>query len=246
MVFMIEAKNIVKEFKYKIPSKNKVRDFFFPKFKHFNAVDNVSLKVRKGEIFGLVGPNGAGKTTLIKILTGLLSPTMGEVLIEGNSIEKEKQFIGLMLGNEMIYYRMTGFDNLKYFAKLYNVKNYEKKIRELAEMLGLTNWLSSFVENYSQGMKSKLALARALINDPKILFLDEPTVGLDPQISNKIRKKIKEMHKTVFLTTHNLSEAVELCSRIAVMNKGKIISIDHPKNFKDFEKEFLKLVSENE
>jgi ABC-2 type transport system ATP-binding protein len=146
-----------------------------------------------------------------------------------------------MLGYEMIYYRMTGYDNLKYFAKIYGVKGFEKRIKELSHFLELDDFLYDFVENYSIGMKSKLALARSLINDPKILFLDEPTLGLDVNISDKIRDYIKSLTRTVIITTHYLEEAKELCGRIALMNKGRIEKIFQKDEFSNLEEKFAEI-----
>ena len=128
---------------------------------------------------------------------------------------------------------MTGYDNLKYYARLYNVNNYDKKIKELCSFLGIKKWLNDYVEHYSSGMKSKLALARALIHDPDILLLDEPTLGLDPNISLEVREKIKKLGKTIVLTTHYLEEAEQLSDKIVILNKGKLV-IDKP--IKEFKK----------
>jgi len=187
--------------------------------------------VFEGETLGLLGPNGAGKTTLIKLITGILEPTDGTIKINGKPPEQEKMNIGLMLGYEMIYYRMTGYDNLKYFGRIYGVNNLEQRIDELGKMLGLNEELFDFVENYSIGMKSKLALARCLIHEPKILVLDEPTLGLDPNIAERMRKEIKDMNKTILLTTHYMEEAEELCDRIALMSQGKIIAVESKESF---------------
>ncbi|MBS3062768.1 MAG: ABC transporter ATP-binding protein [Candidatus Diapherotrites archaeon] len=235
---VIEAENVVKVFKKNEPTHNPLKDFLFPSYKPFTALNGVSLKIKRGEVFGLLGPNGSGKTTFIKILTGLLQPTQGKVLIHGKPAEQNLRRIGVMFGFNMIYYRLTGYANLKYSAKLYKVKNYKQRINELARMLGLENWLYSYVENYSLGMKSKLALARALIHDPEILFLDEPTLGLDPKISLSLREDIREMDKTIIITTHNMEEANELCDRIGIIKNGSLIRVGTPAYLK-------KLVSEN-
>ncbi|MEW6295832.1 MAG: ABC transporter ATP-binding protein [Candidatus Diapherotrites archaeon] len=227
---IIELKNVVKEFHSRIRPHSSM-DVLFPKYRTNIAVNNIGLDVFEGEIFGLLGPNGAGKTTLIKLITGILSPTDGSILIEGSSVDSKKRDMGLMLGYEMIYYRITGYDNLKYFGRLYGVQKLEDRIVELNNLFGLKESLFDYVENYSIGMKSKLALARALIHNPKILFLDEPTLGLDPNISQKIREEIKNMKKTVILTTHYLDEAQELCDRIALMSEGKIIALERKENF---------------
>lgn len=219
---LIEIKNVSKNFLKRIPEPNKFKSFFRPKTELFQALKTTNLTISQGEIFTLLGPNGAGKTTLIKILCGLISPTTGAVTLKGEPIENAKQKIGLMLGFSMIYYRLTGYDNLKYFAKLYHIQNYKKRIQELADQLDLGDWMDEYVEHYSTGMKSKLALARALIHEPEVIILDEPTAGVDPAMALEIRKKIREMGKTVFLTTHNMAEAQYLASTIALLNHGEI------------------------
>lgn len=222
MTHFIEMKGVSKVFPRRVLQKNKWKALFRPKLEPFHALENIHLKIAPEEIFVLLGPNGAGKTTLIKILCGLLSPTTGEVLIQGQPIELAKQKIGLLLGFSMIYYRLTGYDNLKYFAKLYGVQNYQRRIEALSEMLDLGDWLDEYVEHYSTGMKSKLALARALIHDPDIVILDEPTAGLDPAMAVEIRNKIKTMKKTVILTTHNMAEAKDLATTAALLNQGRL------------------------
>lgn len=231
---MISINNISVLFKKKIRT-NPFRDFFIPKHQSFYALKNVNLEIKKGEIFALLGPNGAGKTTLLKLIVGLIQPTSGNILIDGKKTEKQK--VGLMLGNSIIYYRLNGYDNLKYFAKIYSVNDYDKRINELAKFLGIKDWLYEYVEHYSLGMKSKLALARAMIHNPDILLLDEPTLGLDPNISMEVRKKIRKMNKTIIFCTHYLEEAEEIADRIGIIKEGKIIAVD---NFKK-----LKLLSKN-
>jgi len=151
--------------------------------KSIKALDNVNISIEKGEIFGLLGPNGAGKTTLIQILTTLLYPTSGYAVIDGYHLLKNpskiKTKIALMLESDMLYYRITAYDNLKFFCKLYDVKNYPQKIEQMAKILGIEKWLNQYVEKLSSGMKMKLALCRTLLLERDILFLDEPTLGLD-------------------------------------------------------------------
>lgn len=232
---MIEVKNLTKEFRLIEGKKNKLKSLLFPKYKTIRAIDNISLELKKGEIFGLLGPNGAGKTTFIKLLSGLLEPTSGKIYIGGFSVEENKHKIGLMLENSMIYNRMTGYSNLEYFAKIYGVKNFDKRIRELAKFLEFEEYLDDFVEVYSEGTKTKLALARVLIHNPDVILLDEPTSGLDLHTSLNIRNKIKELkkeNKTIVINTHNMEEADFLCDRIGILNKGKLIAVDTPKNLK--------------
>jgi ABC-2 type transport system ATP-binding protein len=231
---MIKIKNLTKTYQVKKKPKSFL-DKLFPKQVPLLALNKINLEIKRGEIFGLLGPNGAGKTTLIQILCGLLQPSGGEVFIDGEVIEKNKKRIGLMLGSTMIYYRLTGYDNLEYFARIYNVKNYKKKIHELAKLLGLENWLYEYVEKYSEGMKTKLALARTLIHNPDIILLDEPTLGLDPCISIEIREKIlqlKQQGKTIILTTHYMEEAEYLSDRIGILNHGKLVVVNTTRNLK--------------
>lgn len=230
--YVVEVDNLVKTYEKRETSDNVARDFLFPRYQTFRAVDDISLKIKEGEIYGLLGPNGAGKTTTIKMLVGLLTPKEGRIIIDGRSPEEAWDRIGVMFGFSMIYYRMTGYDNLKFFGKLYKVPDLNRRIRELSSFLELGPWLNSYVEHYSSGMKSKLALARALLHDPDILFLDEPTLGLDPKISIQIRQLIKDMDKTVIITTHYMEEANDLCDRIGIMNSGKLIREDTPANLK--------------
>ncbi|MFX0140085.1 MAG: ABC transporter ATP-binding protein [Candidatus Hodarchaeota archaeon] len=232
---IIEVKNLTKYYKIK-ENRNFIRDFFFPVFKDFLAIKNLSFNIENNEIFGILGPNGAGKTTLIKLICGLLAPSSGSVKIDKKLVAKNlfeiQKMIGIMFGNTMIYNRMTGFANLRYYCRIYNIRNYKKRIRELLELVDLYAWRNQLVESYSLGMKSKLAISRALIHDPKILILDEPTLGLDVKNSIFIRNLLKKMEKTIIVTTHNMEVANDVCSRIALLNKGSIIKIDKPENLR--------------
>jgi len=200
------------------------------------ALDEINLKVKKGEILGLLGPNGAGKTTMISALTTLIRPTSGTATILGRDIIKDAWFIrenvGLMLGGDMIYHRLTGYKNLKFYSMLYGIKNYREKIEQLAEFFNLKNWLNEYVSNYSRGMQIKLSLARVLLIEPKILFLDEPTLGLDPPSAKEIIKILRGLNKTIFLTSHQMEIVSRLCNKIAFLNKGKLVKVDTPDNLK--------------
>ncbi len=197
--------------------------------KHINALKDVNISIKKGEIFGLLGPNGAGKTTLIQILTTLLHPTSGYAIIDGHHLIKDakkvKSKIALMLESDMLYHRITAYDNLKFFCKLYQVPKYEQKILEMSKLFGIEKWLSQYVEHLSSGMKMKLALARTLLLERDILFLDEPTLGLDVKTVNLFIDIIKNVGSTVIFTSHDLSVVEKLCDRIAFINDGKIIKI---------------------
>ena len=194
-----------------------------------HALDNVNISIDEGEIFGLLGPNGAGKTTLISILTTLKTPTSGYATIEGHNILEEpreaKSKVSLMLESDMLYYRIRAYDNLKFFCKIYNVPNYKEKIKKRVEEFGLEKWLYEYVENFSSGMKMKLALCRTLLLERDILFLDEPTLGLDVKSISFIVNILKKENKTIFLTSHDMSVVEKLCDRVAFINHGKILEV---------------------
>jgi ABC-2 type transport system ATP-binding protein len=206
------------------------------------ALGGISLQVAKGELFGLIGPNGAGKTTTIKILTTLLAPTSGNARILGLDINKDvyeiRRRIGIVFGGERgLYNRVTASENLRYFADLYGVppKEIKGRVEKMVKLVGLEGRENDRVEKYSRGMKQRLHIAKALIHDPELVFLDEPTIGLDPSGARDIRNMIRDMKqqgKTIFLTTHNMFEADELCDRIAVISKGKIVALDTPAGLK--------------
>jgi ABC-2 type transport system ATP-binding protein len=211
------------------------------------AVDNLNLKIPRGEIFGLLGPNGAGKTTTIKMLSSLLLPNSGSASVNGfdvvDSSEKVRGSIGvLMMGERSVYWKLTGFENLEYFSTLHYIPPdiWKKRIPALLDLVGLSDRQNDIVETYSSGMKQRLALARCLINDPPILMLDEPTIGLDPGAARSIRELMMEMKhqgKTILLTTHYMEEADQLCDRVGIIHEGKIIALDTPSNLKSQLKE---------
>jgi ABC-2 type transport system ATP-binding protein len=208
------------------------------------AVKDVSFEVNYGELFGLVGPNGAGKTTTIKMLTTMLIPTSGEATVLGYQVEKDvtkiREKIGIVLGGERgLYTRVSAIDNLRYFADLYGVpvKVRDKRIKELLQFMGLWDRAKDRVETYSKGMKQRLHLARGLINDPELVFMDEPTIGLDPEIARETRAMIKQLvdkGKTILLTTHYMFEADELCKRVAIIRNGEIVALDTPSGLKKY------------
>ncbi|MBD3215956.1 MAG: ATP-binding cassette domain-containing protein, partial [Candidatus Lokiarchaeota archaeon] len=194
-----------------------------------NALDHVNISIKEGETFGLLGPNGAGKTTLISILTTLKSPTSGYATVDGYDVvenaRKAKSKVSLMLESDMLYYRLTGYDNLKFFCKIYNIRNYEEKISKIVREFGLKEWLYEYVENYSSGMKMKLALCRTLLLERDILFLDEPTLGLDVKSVEFIINILKKQKKTILITSHDMSVVEKLCDRVAFINNGKVLEI---------------------
>jgi len=230
MKYAIETIDLVKNYQ----ELKKYRDYFLSPFKKkiIPALKGINLKIEEGEFFGLLGPNGAGKTTLIKILTTLVLPNSGKAIVAGYDVEKEGKFvrrsIGFVVSEERsCYWRLTGRQNLEFFATLDNLRGAQakKKIEEVLELTGLTNDADRFFKDYSTGMKQKLAIARGLLTDPKILFLDEPTKSLDPTTARNLRDFVKKeiverRGKTVLFATHNLSEAESLCDRIAIIDKG--------------------------
>jgi ABC-2 type transport system ATP-binding protein len=214
--------------------------------KEFNgliAVDNINIKVKKGEIFGLLGPNGAGKTTTISMLCTILKPTSGSATVNGYDIIKQpdevRKSIGIVFQDPSLDDRLTGRENLEMHAALYKVpKNVRRKrIEEVLELVELKDRADNLVRTYSGGMRRRLEIARGLIHYPKVLFLDEPTLGLDPQTREHVWEYIKELAKrekiTIVLTTHYMEEADLLCDRIAIIDHGKIIACDSPSNLKN-------------
>jgi ABC-2 type transport system ATP-binding protein len=203
------------------------------------AVRGVSFAVEEGELFGLLGPNGAGKTTTIKMLITLLIPTAGVARVLGRDVVEDAQEVrrqvGYVFGGERgLYERLSALDNLRYFAELYGVPAREQKhrIQELLELVGLSGREKERVEGYSRGMRQRLHIARGLVHDPPVLFLDEPTIGLDPVGARELRtlvaSLVAEQGKTVLLTTHYMFEADQLCDRIAVIAKGQIVAEGTP------------------
>ena len=206
------------------------------------AVRGVSFEIREGELFGLLGPNGAGKTTTIKMLITLLIPTSGKALVLGRDVVEDahwvRERIGYVFGGDRgLYERLSALDNLRYFAELYGVdpKRQRARIDELLEMVGLEGREKERVEGYSRGMRQRLHIARGLLHDPPVLFLDEPTLGVDPVGARELRATIgnlKAAGKTVLLTTHYMFEADALCDRIAVVAKGRIVAEGTPRDLK--------------
>ena len=206
------------------------------------AVRGVSFAVRKGELFGLLGPNGAGKTTTIKMLITLLIPTSGQARVLGRDVvgdaREVRRRIGYVFGGEKgLYERLSALDNLRYFAELYAVppRDQRRRIDELLELVGLKGRERERVEGYSRGMRQRLHIARGLLHDPPVVFLDEPTIGVDPVGARELRATIRSLAdagKTVLLTTHYMFEADELCDRIAVINKGLIVAEGTPRDLK--------------
>lgn len=217
---MIEVKNITK------------------KYGSFTAVDNISFKIEEGEIIGLLGPNGAGKSTTMNMITGYIEPTEGEIKVEGYDISKKpkkaKAQIGYMPEGVPLYSDLTVKEFVTYMAELKKVdrKTRKEKVEKIIEQTGLKDVEKKLTRNLSRGYKQRVSMAGALVGEPKILILDEPTVGLDPKQITEIRSLIKELGKThtIILSSHILSEVSQICNKVIIINKGKIVAIDTPEN----------------
>jgi ABC-2 type transport system ATP-binding protein len=232
----IETINLTKVFKSKIP----LPGHFKRKTVTVNAVDNLNLQIKRGELFGLLGPNGAGKTTLVKMLCTLLPPDRGTALINGYDIVKQqmqvKRSLGTLfsVGERGFFWRLNGYRNLEFFASTYNVprQKRQQRIMEVLKLVGLENSTFELYQRYSGGMKRKLALARTLLPDPPVILLDEPTTGLDAisarTVRDFVKRTVQETGKTVLYTTHYIEEASQICNRIGILKQGKIIALGTP------------------
>ncbi len=235
MEYTIETHDLTKRFALQKGFTNFLRHPF--RKDEMTAVYDVNLKIKSGELFGILGPNGAGKTTLIKMLCTLILPSVGTARVNGYDIAKDsgkvKESIGFVTSDERsFYWRLTGRHNLRFFASLHNYYSdcAEERIDELLSLVGMKERGDDRFLSYSAGMKQRMAIARGLLNDPAVLFMDEPTRALDPGAAQNVRKFVKEHitgdeGKTVFLSTHHLPEAEELCDRIAIINEGRIVAV---------------------
>jgi ABC-2 type transport system ATP-binding protein len=206
-------------------------------FNHLRAVDQISFAVEPGEIFGFLGPNGAGKTTTIRMLTGQLRPTSGTAKVAGWDIVDQRQQlqsrIGVVFEQQNIYERLSARDNLLFTARLYGVD--KPRVDEVLQKVGLAERTKEKVKKYSNGMKQRLLIARALLPNPEVIFLDEPTKGLDPGVARSIRNILLELAQrgiTIFLTTHYMEEADQLSNRVAILDTGRVVALDKPENLK--------------
>lgn len=243
---IIEVKHLSKTFKIKEKEKGfkgSLKAIFKPKYKTKKAVNNLSLTVEKGEILAFIGPNGAGKSTTIKMLTGILCPSKGEVLVAGINPAKQRKKLAYKIGTvfgqkEQLWTHLTPYDNFKFFGAIYDLKDYEieKRIKELNDTLELDEFINTPVRNLSLGQRIRCEIAASLIHRPDILFLDEPTIGLDPVVKENIRVLIKRMNKefgtTIFLTSHDVGDIEKLCKRVVIINDGKVVLDDSMENLK--------------
>jgi ABC-2 type transport system ATP-binding protein len=211
------------------------------KYGDFTAVDDLSLQVKEGEIFGFLGPNGAGKSTTIRMLCTLAVPTSGSAKIAGYDLNKDsgkvRENIGLVAEKLIMYDGLTAYQNLRFFGKLYGIpkKKLERRIDELLDLIDMKKWKDTKINTFSTGMKQRINIIRALLAEPKIIFMDEPTLGLDPQTTFSVREIIRDINSkgvTVILTTHAMVEAEALSDRVAIIDHGKIAALDTPENLK--------------
>ncbi|MBE6157366.1 MAG: ATP-binding cassette domain-containing protein [Firmicutes bacterium] len=243
---IIEVKHLSKEFKVKIKEKGfkgSLKSIVKPKYKKVKAVKNINFKVEKGEMIAFIGPNGAGKSTTIKMLTGILYPDKGDIrVLDIDPTKNRKQLayqIGTVFGQkEQLWTHLTPYDNFKFFGAIYDIPDsrVEKKIQELRELFELDEFIDTPVRNLSLGQRIRCEIVASLIHEPKVLFLDEPTIGLDPVVKENIRTLIKRMNKeyktTIFLTSHDVGDIEKLCKRVIIVNKGQIVLDDSMENLK--------------
>ena len=243
---IIEVKKLSKTFKVKIKEKGfkgSIKSIFKPKYKTINAVKNISFEVEKGEMIAFIGPNGAGKSTTIKMMTGILYPNSGSIrVIDYDPVKDRKRLaynIGTVFGQkEQLWTHLTPYDNFKFFGAIYDIpeSRVEKRIEELKELFELDEFINTPVRNLSLGQRIRCEIVASLIHEPKVLFLDEPTIGLDPVVKENIRSLIKRMNKeyktTIFLTSHDVGDIEKLCKRVIIINNGQVVLDDTMENLK--------------
>lgn len=246
MTKIIEIKHLSKTFKIKEKEKGfkgSLKSIIKPKYRLKKAVNNINLSIDKGEIIAFIGPNGAGKSTTIKMLTGILCPSSGEAIVSGINPAKQRKKLAYKIGTvfgqkEQLWTHLTPYDNFKFFGAIYDLKDYEieKRIKELNDTLELNDFINTPVRNLSLGQRIRCEIAASLIHKPEILFLDEPTIGLDPVVKENIRVLIKRMNKefgtTIFLTSHDVGDIEKLCKRVIIINDGKVVLDDSMSNLK--------------
>ena len=243
---IIEVKNLSKDFKVKIKEKGlkgSLKAFIKPKYKIIKAVKNISYEVEEGEMIAFIGLNGAGKSTTIKMMTGILYPGEGEIRVLGIDPTKQRKKLAYEIGTvfgqkEQLWTHLTASDNFKFFGAVYDIPDevLDKKIDELIKLFELEKFINTPVRNLSLGQRIRCEIVASLIHEPKVLFLDEPTIGLDPVVKENIRKLIKKMNKelntTIFLTSHDVSDIEKLCKRVIIVNNGTIVLDDSMANLK--------------
>lgn len=246
MTKIIEIKHLSKTFKIKEKEKGfkgSLKSIIKPKYRLKKAVNNINLSIDKGEIIAFIGPNGAGKSTTIKMLTGILCPSGGMAMVSGINPAKQRKKLAYKIGTvfgqkEQLWTHLTPYDNFKFFGAIYDLKDYEieKRIKELNDTLELNDFINTPVRNLSLGQRIRCEIAASLIHKPEILFLDEPTIGLDPVVKENIRVLIKRMNKefgtTIFLTSHDVGDIEKLCKRVIIINDGKVVLDDSMSNLK--------------
>ena len=243
---IIKVSKLTKEYKIKQKEKGlkgSIKAIFKPKYETVKAVNNISFEVEKGELLAFIGPNGAGKSTTIKMLTGILTPNKGDINILDLNPQKDRRKlayeIGLMMGQkEQLWTHLTPYDNFKYFGAIYDIPEsiVEKKIQEFRDIFDIDEFINNPVRNLSLGQRIICEILASIIHEPKILILDEPTIGLDPVVKENIRAMIKRMNKeyktTIFLTSHDVGDIEKLCKRVIIINDGKIVLDDSMENLK--------------
>jgi|Deesub1362A_J573_1020465.scaffolds.fasta_scaffold00192_21 heme ABC exporter ATP-binding subunit CcmA len=219
------------------------------RYGNFLALNDVTFNVKKGESFALLGPNGAGKTTFVRILSGQVKPTSGEVRVFGENTREfsknVKKRLGVISHNTFLYDDLSAWENLGFYGKLYGVESLDKKIKEILSKMNLYERADDLVRNFSRGMKQRLAIARALLHSPDLVILDEPTAGLDIQSRMELFRlidAIKAENRTIVFTTHNLEEVYRVCDVVAIMNKGQVLEITEVKESLDLKEYYLSLV----
>ena len=243
---IIEVKDLSKTFKVKLKEKGlkgSVKSIVRPDYKVVNAVNDISFSINEGEVIAFIGPNGAGKSTTIKMITGILYPDSGSINVLGIDPQKDRKKLAYKIGTvfgqkEQLWTHLTPYDNFKFFGAIYDMANddVEKRITELTELFDLSSFINIPVRNLSLGQRIRCEIVASLIHNPKILFLDEPTIGLDPVVKDSIRSLIKkmnkELHTTIFLTSHDISDIEKLCKRVIIINDGRIVLDDSMTNLK--------------
>ena len=243
---VIEVKNLSKSFKVKLKEKGlkgSLKSIIKPKYKTIKAVRNVSFSVEKGEIIAFIGPNGAGKSTTIKMMTSILYPDKGSIKVMGLDPSRDRKALSYEIGTvfgqkEQLWTHLTPYDNFKFFGAIYDIPEaaVEKKISELIELFELDSFINTPVRNLSLGQRIRCEIVASLIHEPKVLFLDEPTIGLDPVVKENIRSLIKRMNKeyktTIFLTSHDVGDIEKLCKRVIIINNGTVVVDDTMENLK--------------